>query len=426
LGSGEHSASHICSGMSHDDVSARGMTNGQLELSAVPARVHDVIVVGGGPAGSTAAQLLSRQGHDVLLIERHRYPRDKACGDALMPDAMHSLERRGILERVVAQGRRVTSSIVYSPSRIRFVVDGDFLCVRRELFDAELALAAREAGATCVHARVRSVHQNGTGDVHVEVDGGATPLRARIVIVATGADVSLLRDQGMVAHEEPHGVAIRFYARSSFEIDGLLFSLDKVILPGYAWIFPVGPQLYNVGVGVFGRRRGAEPSDLRALLDRFLDRFPLARQLMAATTERTPIKGARLRCGLVGTRSTNGGLVVATGESIGATYPFSGEGIGKAMETAELAAEAVHQSLVDGSSAPLGDYELHLTSNLRPRYLGYEIAERWMGNRWLVDLIAWRARESPRVRRAVNGLVDETVDPRLIFSMRGLLTSIFG
>lgn len=382
----------------------------------------DAIVVGAGPAGAVAAKRLAERGRRVLLVERHAFPRDKACGDALMPDAVQTLRRNGLLERATAGARAVATAVVYSPSRIRFAVEGSFLCVKRRVLDAALAQGAAVAGAVCCRAYVRSVRAGEAGGVRVSLGTGAE-VRARVAIVATGADVSLLEPHGMVERKAPSAVAIRCYVRSRHDIDALVFSLDRSILPGYAWIFPVGDAEYNVGCGVFGA--AASEGGLRAMLERFLAQFPAARELMRGATDRSAVRGARLRCGLVGTRAT-GGVVIAAGESIGATFPFTGEGIGKAMETAELAADAVDAVLGGGRLDGLAAYARRMHEELRPKYLGYEVAERWLSHRWLADLLAHRAKRSARVRRALRGLIDETVDPRRIFSVRGLLTSLVG
>ncbi|HEV2131021.1 MAG TPA: NAD(P)/FAD-dependent oxidoreductase, partial [Longimicrobiaceae bacterium] len=280
---------------------------------------------------------------------------------------------------------------------------------------------AVEAGAALCHARVEAL-EPGADEVRVEIGSRAGPaLRARFVLVATGADISLLRPHGMIERQEPSAVAVRCYIRSDFEIDRLVVSLDRSLLPGYAWIFPVGEGEYNVGCGVISQSLRTNKVDLRAMLDGFLREFPLARELQARAIHTGPVRGAQLRCGLTGTRVWDGGRILAAGESLGATFPFSGEGIGKAMETAEIAADFLDAALTAGGPERLAGYAARLRAELRPRYLGYEVAERWLSRRWVGDLVMRRARKSPAVRAAFEGVFTETVDPRQVFSLPGLL-----
>src|SRR5687768_6696769 len=108
----------------------------QCVPSELPDVVWDAVVVGGGPAGAIAALALARRGRRVALLERWRYPRDKACGDGLIPDAIACLGRHGLLDRVAGLGRLTRAATVFSPSRIEVDVAGEFLCVRRQLLDA--------------------------------------------------------------------------------------------------------------------------------------------------------------------------------------------------------------------------------------------------------------------------------------------------
>jgi geranylgeranyl reductase family protein len=408
----------------------------QCVPSELPDVVWDAVVVGGGPAGAIAALALARRGRRVVLLERWRYPRDKACGDGLIPDAIACLARHGLLDRVAGLGRLARAATVFSPSRIEVDVAGEFLCVRRQLLDAVLAAAAAEAGATVCQAQVRQLAVRDDGTVEARLRDGA-PVVARVAVVATGANVSLLAEHGMVERAAPSGVALRGYVRSARRLDRLLVSFDRSIIPGYAWIFPVGDDEYNVGCGLFLRSAatdgdaddagdaGADGAALRGMLARFCDGFPAARALLAGDVP-AQARGARLRCGLAGTRPWDGRAIVPVGEAVGATFAFTGEGIGKAMETAELAAGAIDDALTRGDPAALGEYERRLDRELRPRYLGYDVAQRWLGHARVNDLVARRARRSPALRDALAGLLAGTVEPRRVFSLSGLARTWLG
>jgi flavin-dependent dehydrogenase len=133
------------------------------------------------------------------------------------------------------------------------------------------------------------------------------------------------------------------------------------------------------------------------------------------------LKGAPLRCSLIGARWSRPGLLV-TGEAAGSTYAFSGEGIGKAMETGLLAAEAIAGAVDDG--AVRARYEAAL-AGLAPRFSLYEKAAHVNHRPWLADLVIWRARRSPRILRRMSGVLEETQNPGRLLSWRGITKLLF-
>lgn len=386
-------------------------------------RVWDAVVVGAGPAGSIASTVLARAGCATLLLDRERFPREKVCGDGLIQDAVNCLSRLGLLDEVDAQAYRTRRASVFSPARYEVAIEGDFRTVRRDVLDDLLARAATRSGADFAMADVASIEQCAPDLARVRVRGEAAPIDARVVLIATGADIALAKSVGLVSRPGHSAVAVRTYVHSTRALDRLVVSYDRSILPGYAWIFPMGGGVFNVGCGVFHARRGRAPANLRSMLDRFLAEFPIARELMDHATDRTPLRGAALRCGLSGAIAHREGTVLAIGETLGATFPFTGEGIGKAMETGEIAGAIVAEAITRGEIDRLAALPARLGEVLAPRYRGYEIAERWLSIPWLNDFVGWRARKSASLRRALEGILNETVDPEDVFSVRALVAS---
>ncbi len=386
--------------------------------------LRDVIVVGAGPAGSSAAARLAAAGHDVLLLDRHECPREKACGDGLIADALAALRRAGVYQRVAAEATSASAARAFSPGGHTVRVDAPLLTLRRERLDQILVEEAVRQGARLRTARVTALRPQGEA-VALELAGAAPSLRARFVVVACGADLALLRPLGAVLQPEPDGVAIRRYLTSDAPpLEELVFAYQRDIVPGYAWIFPLGAGAYNVGVGVFFRRPGNRALDVRRVLERFLGTFPLARTLMASATELGPVRGARLRMGLAAVRPVTG-RVLAAGDSVAAILPLSAEGIGKALETGWLAAGAVDEALRSGDPAAAGAYAAAI-ARLRAGYAGYARAARWLARPWAVDLLVRRGARSEWLRRGIAGIIQDTTDPATVFSGRALLRSLVG
>src|SRR3954452_20761134 len=106
-----------------------------------------VTIVGAGPSGAAAAACLAANGIAVTLIDRHEFPRDKTCGDGLIPDALSALAELGMLDEVVKHARRVPMLRLYAPARHCVAVKGDLACVPREILDKLLLDNALAKGA---------------------------------------------------------------------------------------------------------------------------------------------------------------------------------------------------------------------------------------------------------------------------------------
>jgi flavin-dependent dehydrogenase len=140
----------------------------------------------------------------------------------------------------------------------------------------------------------------------------------------------------------------------------------------------------------------------------------------------TEFRGAPLRTGLAGARFGRPGLL-ALGEAAAMTYPATGEGIGKAMESGLLAARLV-QDVAGGSRSADGlhdVYESEFRQRFGPRYSGYGVAEAWSARPWLLNLLIRRAASGSFVRGQLESLVAEQGHPRDLFSAKGLVTAVF-
>ena len=392
-----------------------------MRSAAAETGLWDIVVIGAGPAGATAAAHLASFGHTVVLLDRHQFPREKVCGDGLIPDALNSLKSLGLYETVRRRGHSVDKIVVLSPSGIRVEIPAQCITLKRRQLDSLIVDEAVARGSVFKAALVQRIRQAADGIVCVDAAGSGTPLRARIGILATGADVALLEGLYMLGRREPSGIAARCYVTSPVQINEMIVSFDRSIAPGYAWIFPLGGQEYNVGCGVFFDSGKHRKVNLRDAFNTFCLRVPIARVLLDRATAIGKLRGARLRSGLAGSSFYNGGSILSVGEAAGTTYPFTGEGIGKAMETGSLAARQVHSALQQSSFEPLSRFPSLVDEQLMPRYLGYEIAQRWISKPLLTDLIAARIRYSRALQREAAGIIDEVTDPREVFSWRTLL-----
>ncbi|HMO47532.1 MAG TPA: FAD-dependent monooxygenase [Rubrivivax sp.] len=397
----------------------------------------DVLVVGAGPAGSACAQMLVRAGLHTVLVDQHDFPRDKTCGDGLIPDAHAALRRLGVYDEVMAQAQAAQHVACIGPRGGRVDVPGSVAVLPRKVLDHILVRAAQRAGAL-LHTpwRFEAPLLDGQGEggrvigARLKSDGRHHELRARWVVLATGAPPQAMIAAGLNQRRTPTGIALRGYVKNEAlvgRIRALEIVWHKRLKHGYGWIFPCAGGVFNIGVGLAdcfnlagSTRLRMQDVNLRQVFEAFCEIYAPARELMAGGTPLGELKGAPLRCSLDGADYSRAGLL-ATGEAIGSTYDFSGEGIGKAMQTGMLAAAAIvkghEQRLGDG--AVRDDYEAAIRA-LQPRFELYRKASRVNAHPWLADLVIWRARNSQRILRRMSGVLEETANPGNLVSARGI------
>ena len=394
-----------------------------------------MLVVGAGPAGSACAQQLARAGFKVLLADQFEFPRDKVCGDGLIPDAHTAFGRLGVYQQVMKAAQRASHVACIAPRGGRVDVPGRVAVLPRAELDDILRRAALAAGAQWLApARFEAPLFDGQRVYGARLKCGdeLREIRAQWVVLATGAVPQALIAAEMCDRRTPSGVALRGYVRNPAMV-GRITALEvlwhKQLAKGYGWIFPCPNGVFNIGVGLAqshppgreGREAMAEDVNLRQMFDRFCEVYAPAGELVKTGEKLGPLKGAPLRCSLSGARFSRPGLLV-TGEAAGATYAFTGEGIGKAMETGILAAETI----AEGRDTLLTDAQLRVRYEaallaLKPRFDLYERANSVNDHPWLADLLIWRARRSPRILRRMSAVLEEQGNPGNLMSLRGFV-----
>jgi geranylgeranyl reductase family protein len=311
--------------------------------------VADVVVVGAGPAGSAAAITLAAAGADVTVIDKAVFPRDKCCGDGLTTLALRELETLGFDPAAVTDWQRVDGAVLRSPSGREVTVPlppgpGTFAAVVPRLqLDAALVDVAVKAGARLLEGHGFDGSLTVHDDDHVELGiAGRAPIAARYVVAADGMWSPVRKAAGLAESGylgEWH--AFRQYASgvtgSASEHLHVWFEPD--FLPGYAWSFPLPGGRANLGFGVLrdGTHRGKDMKEQWAGL---VERPHIRRALGPAATledrhSAWPIPARIDRAPLAR------GRVLLAGDAAMASDVMTGEGIGQALLTGRLAAEAI-------------------------------------------------------------------------------------
>lgn len=311
----------------------------------------DVAVVGGGPAGTAAAITLARAGRDVVLFDKSRFPRDKCCGDGLTTGALRRLERLGLRPESVASWLAVDEVWIRSPSgrTVAFPLPrtgGVFGAVARRVdLDAALLDAARASGVNVHDGHgVTGAGLEPQGDtVRLEVDGIGSVL-ARFAIGADGMWSTLRKVVGAADEAgylgEWHAFR-QYYSGVGPDAERLWVWFEPDLLPGYAWSFPLPGGRANVGFGIH-RAAGVPTREMKQLWPDLLTRPHIRQVLGDAAHPDAPHKAWPIpaRVGRT-TLTAAAGRVLFVGDAARATDSMTGEGIGQALETGELAARAI-------------------------------------------------------------------------------------
>ena len=358
---------------------------------------YDALVVGAGPAGSIAALVLARGGARVALVDKARFPRDKACGDLVGPRGVQTLTDLG----VDVPGPRVGDMEVVGPSGRRVTLrafpgltyPGHAIVVPRSRFDDRLRNSAIEAGAVPLVGRASAPSFDEDGELNgFSIDSEKDqPVRvtADAVVGADGATSRVAVAAGLVNEKQVlWGFAVRGYLPSPV----LGFAATEPVLPriyfwepsgwsgypGYGWVFPGAEGTVNAGLGVGSR--GDRKVGMQASKD--LPAFLASAGLDPGAAGR-PL-GGWLKMGMTGTVPA-GGRTLLVGDAAGLVNSLQGEGISQALGSGRSAAEAI---LAVGPGGAAGVY----ADSLRTMYAPYACAT--------APITSWMLRH----HRAVSGL----------------------
>jgi geranylgeranyl reductase family protein len=420
-------------------------------------RDAQVIVVGGGPAGSSAAYFMARAGLDVLVLDRARFPRDKPCSEYMSPQASRILEEMDALSAVEGSGAAQLAGMrVHAPNGA--TIHGEFLAnhgyrgyrdrglaVRRTILDAILLDRARDAGARVLEGvRVTDVLRDSVGRVTgVRTDGGlrtdfglrknkgvdrepdVDTLSADFVVGADGLRSVVGRRLGLIRSSRwPRRIALVTHYRNVHGVHR--FGEMHVDRGGYLGIADVGNGLTNVAVVVPVSRAAEIAVDRTEFFESWIAERPAIAESFTAAERVDPVRATGPFASAARRAWVPGAALV--GDAADFFDPFTGEGIYTALRGGELLAGHVVQSMADrrGSVPAAGDAAIR----------AYDLARRAeFSGKWKVERLVGAAIAFPAViNRAANvlsrrrdmadllvGVVGDFVPAREVLSLRYLL-----
>ncbi len=394
---------------------------------------YDLIIVGGGPAGATAALYAHRRGLKTLLLDKSHFPRDKVCGDALSGKTISVLHELDLLDQVRRLPGALIHTVVFgSPDHTCAHIPLDRyhhqdqltgralpmegVVVRREVFDQFLFAQARQGVARCLEGfavRDLIVEQGAVCGVRgKQAEGGAEQaFRGRLVLGCDGFNSVVARRTGLYNHDPRHGiVALRCYYEGVADLKNQieLHFVDQV-LPGYFWIFPMEGGRANVGIGMLHEHLKRRQVDLRQALRQVITQPPFASRFARARPMEEP-KGWNLPVGSKHRRNHGHGFLLL-GDAAGLIDPFTGEGIGNALYSSRLAVDTASEALAAGNfSAPfLRRYDQRLWATLGPELKVSAQLQRLGRWRPLLNMVVHKAATDARVGDLVCAMIANAV-----------------
>jgi geranylgeranyl reductase family protein len=396
--------------------------------------LRDVIVIGGGPAGSAAATFLARDGHDVLLLDEARFPRDKVCGESVSPGAWRLLRELGVEEAVRALAPQPIHGMrLVAPDGTSFC--GDYgggaagFAARRPALDSVLLEAARSAGVE-VREGVRVTGLLGSGDaarvVMTENGHGSEALRARLLVAADGRRSVVARRLGLL-REHPR---LRKYAvRGHWESMQGLEQRGEMHVGGggYCGIAPLSPAQANVTFVVDREEMPAAGGALERFYRDRLRRWPeVHERLQGARLLELPRAIGPLA---IEARRVWAPGILLVGDSAGFYDPFTGEGVTLALRSAELAGTVAARALRSprpAATMDLSNYERDRRQATRAKFRVNRLIQEVVARPSLANAVAHRLARRRDLADALVGIAGDLVPARTALGPRFLYELVTG
>jgi geranylgeranyl reductase family protein len=413
------------------------------------ASKFDVIVVGGGPAGSAMGWALARQGVNVAVVERAIFPREKVCGDFVEPAGLRLLAAMGASALLRLPDRLpITHNRVYYGARL--VYQGDIpyyegahgmpphgYIVPRDQLDTVLLANVEAMGATVVRATMATGIRRENHVMHVDVKNarGTATLTAPLVVGADGVQSVVARSAGLRRTDRRHiGVSQRAYVEG-IEVDSgeSMIWFDEDQYPGYGWMFPMHGGRANVGVGMLSDACERFDISLQDIFRQSIARLRLRHPGCAnARLVSKPLGGAVHAYGGIIRNHFDGGILV--GDAGGFVDPLTGEGITQGMESAIIGSRTLIAALGSGrfDAAEMASYDHDFRAHFDPAMLYLCFCAVVLRNRHFAEYVvratrrgfekAQEDRDFGRISGAAFGGLD--VKPQAIIGQ--IWTSVLG
>lgn len=391
-----------------------------------PLPTHtEILIIGAGPGGATAALVLGRAGVPCMLVDRADFPRDKVCGDALSGKVVEVLRKidpalsaqLALLPTqvgswgvnfVAPNGKQLRVPFKTNINKAQDAAPG-FIAKRLHFDDFLLREALKYPSVTYVpNTKLDHYSQTPTGYTAGSKQSGFT-VAAKLLIVADGAQSAFARHHGGIQMEPKHYCAgIRAYYKGVAGMDADNFielHFLKELLPGYFWIFPLPNGEANVGLGVRSDYVAKRKLNLKQMLPQVIEAHPALRERFANAQLIDEVRGYGLPLGSK-KRPISGSNYLLVGDAASLIDPFTGEGIGNAMMSGMLAAQQAMGSN-DYSATSLARYDAAVYRRLWSELQLSRKMQQLVTVPWLFNLVVNKAQKSKTMQETISCMFED-------------------
>ncbi|MBL7014100.1 MAG: NAD(P)/FAD-dependent oxidoreductase [Candidatus Marinimicrobia bacterium] len=391
-----------------------------------PNSEYDIIIVGAGPAGSSAALFAQRLGLKPLLLDKSIFPRDKICGDALSGKSVRLLRDLDLLEKTrELPGAHIKRITFGGPKYQQFDLhlkgdsegkNDEGFSIRREIFDDMLFRTVQEAGIDTLEGfTVKNIIQDkgfvtGVKGILKESNEELS-FTSKLLFGADGYNSIVAKKLNLYDMDMEHtSVGIRCYYENVKDLtDQIELHYVPELIPGYLWIFPSDGNRANIGVGLSKDDAKQKKINLVKVMEEILSKPPFVERFSDAEPLEKP-KGWNLPLGSI-QRENHGNGFMLLGDAAGIIDPFTGEGIGNALVSGKIAAETAKQALELGnySSEILKAYDVQLWDELGSELKVSTKLQRLAKSKFLLNFVIGRASRNEDIREIISGMLSNEI-----------------
>ncbi|MBI2129498.1 NAD(P)/FAD-dependent oxidoreductase, partial [Candidatus Woesearchaeota archaeon] len=371
------------------------------------------IIVGAGPAGSSAAYFSGNLGLDLLLLDKKEFPRAKLCSGGISPRTLKTLDEMNFGHKIERKYHKVIGGKIIAPNGA--VIEGNIPKTEKYrdygyvIHRTELDKMLRDHGMQTKNSEFR---QEEAIDLIIDagyVKGVKTESNEKIyskaVILADGANSRLAEKYGLIAPcKEKTIIALESW-REHIEVkDRFVIYYHEKLLPGYFWIFPEGDGKANVGLGFWGLSKYKET-----------DIYDVFKEIQASKQIDNLLQGSNIthepKAWTIRFRDPKkipiGNGVIAIGDSGGFANPFTGEGIYYALESGKFAAMAVKKALETGdvSADGLKHFQELCAEEFEEDVQFSHVLRKIFGNAEIINSLAMKASVDPDLNSLLQGIL---------------------
>ena len=385
----------------------------------------DILIIGAGPAGASAALFLAQNGISSTIVDKAIFPRDKICGDALSGKVVEVLNKldKTLVEELAGHQKLLGSwgvtfvapngkslRVPFSTKKEKKTAPG-FIAKRMD-FDNWLVEKIKSNSLIQLFesTEIREYAQ-ADGKITATSKNGDTFI-ANMVIAADGAYSTFTKDIAGIKVEPEHNCfGLRAYYKGVKDMDNENFielHFLPEMLPGYFWIFPLPGGYANIGVGMRADKMGSKKINLKKAFESALQNNPVIRNRFAGAEQIGDVKLHGLPLGSK-KRKLSGNNYMLTGDAALLIDPFTGEGIGNAMLSGMYAAEQAVQCLQANNYSALfiNNYDTALYKRLWPELLLSYRMQQLVNFPSLFNFVVNKANTNTMLRETISCMFED-------------------